>query len=130
MNLSTTPTQCLIFMQNTRLSTIVSVSVVQISQWSRNPWRRTSLILISLLSGFFLASVISTISGAKSEQDVTAAAITLFIVEMINRYVYTVKRVTPSDSNAAPRLLTKEILNSLKLGLVYGLFLEAFKLGS
>ncbi|WP_323259000.1 DUF565 domain-containing protein [Pseudanabaena galeata] len=130
LNLSTTPTQCLIFMQNTRLSTIVSVSVVQISQWSRNPWRRTSLILISLLSGFFLASVISTISGAKSEQDVTAAAITLFIVEMINRYVYTVKRVTPSDSNAAPRLLTKEILNSLKLGLVYGLFLEAFKLGS
>ncbi|WP_434686090.1 DUF565 domain-containing protein [Pseudanabaena minima] len=116
-------------MQNTRLSTIVSVSVGQISQWSRNPWRRTSLILISLLVGFFLASVISTISGAKSEQDITTAAITLFIVEMINRYVYTVKRVTPSD-NAAPRLLTKEILNSLKLGLVYGLFLEAFKLGS
>jgi hypothetical protein len=51
-------------------------------------------------------------------------------LEMINRYVYTVKRVTPSDNNAAPRLLTKEILNSLKLGLVYGLFLEAFKLGS
>lgn len=116
-------------MQNTRLSTIVSVSVGQISQWSRNPWRRTSFILISLLVGFFLASVISTISGAKSEQDITTAAITLFIVEMINRYVYTVKRVTPSD-NAAPRLLTKEILNSLKLGLVYGLFLEAFKLGS
>ncbi|OYQ66575.1 hypothetical protein B9G53_03745 [Pseudanabaena sp. SR411] len=117
-------------MQNTRLSTIVSTSVGQISQWSRNPWRRTSLILISLLVGFFLASVISTISGAKSEQDISTAAITLFIVEMINRYVYTLKRVTPSDNNAAPRLLTKEILNSLKLGLVYGLFLEAFKLGS
>ncbi|MFM7602640.1 MAG: DUF565 domain-containing protein [Pseudanabaena sp.] len=117
-------------MQNTRLSTIVSVSVGQIAQWSRNPWRRTSFILISLLGGFFLASAISTISGAKSEQDISTAAVVLFIVEMTNRYVYAGKRVNATDSDAAPRLLTKEILNSLKLGLVYGLFLEAFKLGS
>lgn len=116
-------------MQNTRLSTIVSVSARQLSQWSRNPWRRSSLILISLLSGFFLASVISTVSGAKSEQDIVTAAVTVFVVELINRYVYTIKQSTPAN-NAAPSLLTKEILNSVKLGLMYGLFLEAFKLGS
>ncbi|WP_103668556.1 DUF565 domain-containing protein [Pseudanabaena sp. BC1403] len=117
-------------MQNTRLSTIVSVSATRLSQWSRNPWRRTSFILISLLLGFFLASVISTVSGAKSEQDIVSAAIVVLIVELTNRYVYSTKRVTSVDGSLAPRLLTTEILNSIKLGLVYGLFLEAFKLGS
>jgi Protein of unknown function (DUF565) len=117
-------------MQNTRLSTIISVSVARISQWSRNPWRRTSFILISLLLGFFLASVVSTASGAKSEQDVVTAAIVVLIVELTNRYVYSAKRLTSADGSVAPKLLTTEILNSIKLGLVYGLFLEAFKLGS
>jgi Protein of unknown function (DUF565) len=117
-------------MQNTRLSTIISVSLVRISQWSRNPWRRTSFILISLLLGFFLASVVSTASGAKSEQDIVTAAVVVLIVELTNRYVYRTKRVTSVDDSLAPRLLTTEILNSIKLGLVYGLFLEAFKLGS
>lgn len=117
-------------MQNTRLSTIISVNVEKISQWSRNPWRRISFILISLLLGFFLASVVSTVSGAKSEQDIVSAAIVVLIVELTNRYVYGAKRVTSIDGSLAPRLLTTEILNSIKLGLVYGLFLDAFKLGS
>jgi hypothetical protein len=117
-------------MQNTRLSTIINVSVGRVSQWSRNPWRRTSFILISLLFGFFLASVVSTASGAKSEQDIVAAAVVVLIVELTNRYVYSPRRVTSVDGNLAPRLLTTEILNSIKVGLVYGLFLDAFKLGS
>ena len=117
-------------MQNTRLSTIINVSLRRLSQWSQNPWRRTSFILISLLFGFFLASVISTASGAKSEQDALAAAVVVFFVEVINRYVYSPKRVPLADGSLAPRLLTTEVLNSIKLGLVYGLFLDAFKLGS
>jgi hypothetical protein len=104
-------------MQNTRLSTIVNVSVGRLARWSQNPWRRTSLILISLLFGFFLASVISTASGAKSEQDIVAAAVVLFIVELTNRYVYSAKRVNLTDGSLAPRLLTTEILNSIKLGI-------------
>ncbi|PZV19690.1 MAG: hypothetical protein DCF20_00295 [Pseudanabaena sp.] len=117
-------------MQNTRLSTIINVSVGQLSRWSRNPWRRSSFILISLLLGFFLASVISTVSGAKSEQDIVTAAVTLFLVEIINFYVYGARRGKIADDNRSPKLLTSEILNSIKLGLLYGLFLEAFKLGS
>lgn len=117
-------------MQNTRLSTIINVSAGQLARWSRNPWRRTSLIIISLLAGFFLASVVSTFSGVKSEQDVVSAAIVLLLVELTNRYVYSTRRIPLSDGSLAPRLLITEILNSIKLGLIYGLFLEAFKLGS
>ncbi len=117
-------------MQNTRLSTIVNVSVGRLSRWSSNPWRRTSLILISVLLGFFFASVLSTVSGAKSEQDVVIAAITVFVVELINRFVYSPRRATLADGRLAPRALTIEMLNFFKLGITYGLFLEAFKLGS
>lgn len=117
-------------MQNTRLSTIVNTRASQLARWSRNPWRRVSLNLIALLGGFFLASVISTISGAKSEQDVVAAAITLLFVEIINLFNYGSRRLVADDGSQAPRLLTIEILNSIKIGIVYGLFLEAFKLGS
>lgn len=117
-------------MQNTRLSTIVNISIGRLSRWSSQPWRRISLILISLLLGFFLASVISTSTGAKSELDIIAAAVTLALVEIVNRFVYSFKRLTLSDGSFAPRLLTTEMLNSLKLGITYGLFLEAFKLGS
>jgi hypothetical protein len=117
-------------MQNTRLNSIVNVSVGRLSQWSRNPWRRTSFILISLLLGFFLASVISTSTGAKSELDITAAAVVVSVTEIINRFVYSPKRVTLTNGSLAPRLLTTDMLNSLKLGITYGLFLEAFKLGS
>jgi len=117
-------------MQNTRISSILNVSARRLSQWSQQPWRRSSLILISLLLGFFLASVISTSTGAKSELDIIAAAITVMVVEIINRFVYSPQRRLQADGSVAPRRLTIEMLNSLKLGVTYGLFLEAFKLGS
>jgi hypothetical protein len=85
--------------------------------------------VISLLSGFFLASVISTVSGATSEQDIIAAAVVLLFVELTNRYVYG-RRINVQGDRLQDTPLTTEILNSIKLGLMYGLFLEAFKLGS
>jgi hypothetical protein len=68
------------------------------------------------------------VSGVKSEQDVISAGIVVLVIELINRYVYGVRRNSNEDVDASP--LTPEILNSLKLGITYGLFLEAFKLGS
>jgi len=117
-------------MQNTRISSIVNVSARQLSQWAQQPWRRLSLIFISLLLGFFLASVVSTSTGARSELDIVASALVVVVVEIINRFVYSPKRRILADGSIAPRRLTTEMLNALKLGITYGLFLEAFKLGS
>jgi len=80
--------------------------------------------------GFFLASVISTSTGAKSNLDIIAAGVTVVIVEVISRFIYSANRVTLADGSLAPRPLIQELLNSLKIGVIYGLFLEAFKLGS
>ncbi|AFY96137.1 DUF565 domain-containing protein [Chamaesiphon minutus] len=120
-------------MQKTRLSTLFDRLFQQFNQWGQNPWRRISLVIISLLSGNFLATTVSTTTGQKADLDITVALILVTIVETVSWIAY--------GSNLGPRRPDPEailgqrplwiaILNSLKLGLIYGLFVEAFKLGS
>ena len=79
--------------------------------------------MISILLGFFLGNAISTISGQAAYWDVVAAAIVVTGVEVMNRLAYgAVERVR--------RSLPVETLNALKIGIVYSLVLDAFKLGS
>lgn len=79
--------------------------------------------MICLLFGFFAGSVISTSAGQRAELDVVVAFFLLVITEVISRFVYGVDRVRR-------RSLPAEVANALKLGVIYSLFLEAFKLGS
>lgn len=110
-------------MQNTRLSTIVDTTAGQLNQFFRNPWRRTSLLIIGLLLGFFLGSAISTSAGQKAELDIVQAFVLLLATELVSRFTY-------GGNSRFRRMLVAEFLNALKLGLIYSLFLEAFKLGS
>lgn len=123
-------------MQNTRLNTLVEGSLQRLTQWLRNPWRRISMLIISLLFGNFLASAVSTIAGQRSEPDILAAAIVVGIAELISWLTYansprsleTSPSVNPLKSSQRPLLV--EALNGLKLGLLYGLSVQAFTLGS
>lgn len=110
-------------MQNTRLNTIVGTTSDRLTQTFRNPWRRVSLLLISLLLGFFLGNAISTSAGQRAELDVVAALFLVIITEVISRFAY-------SGSDRFRGSLPAQVLNTLKLGLIYSLFLDAFKLGS
>jgi hypothetical protein len=121
-------------MQNTRLTTLIDRIDRQFIQWVQNPWRRLSLIIISLLFGNFLASAIATSTGQKAELDIVTAISLLGIIELISLLTYgnILGQRKSADNNAifVQRPISIAILNSLKLGLVYGLFVEAFKLGS
>jgi hypothetical protein len=110
-------------MQNTRLSTIVNTTTAQLNQTFRNPWRRISLVIISWLVGFFLGSAISTSAGQRAELDVVAAFFIVLATEIVSRFSY-------AGSERYRRSLIADVLNSLKIGMIYSLFLEAFKLGS
>lgn len=110
-------------MQNTRLNTLFDATANQLGNWLRNPWRRFSVLLISLLLGNFLGTAIATISGQEAELDVVISAILVAITELISRITYRSKPETA-------RSLVIEVPNALKLGLIYSLFVEAFKLGS
>ena len=131
-------------MQNTRLTVFVDLIFQQVAQQLRNPWRRVSCILVSLLFGNFAATVISTITGQTADWDVLVALVLLSSCELISWAVYRRRpsrpnvraSSLPSGQNLAPEPLPASpallltVANAVKLGLVYGLFVEAFKLGS
>ena len=114
-------------MQNTRLTRLVNGSIDSLGQWLQNPWRRTSLVVISLLFGNFLATAISTATGQQADWDVLIAAVLTGLTEASSWLVYRRQR---QSAAASPRPVSVELLNALKLGLIYGLFVESFKLGS
>ena len=116
-------------MQNTRLNNLVNVILGRLGQWFANPWRRMSLMLISLLLGVFLGSAIPTTAGQAASWDVIAAAILIIVTESISRLVYGRNRQQIETPSFRLSLLA-EAINALKIGLTYSLFLEAFKLGS
>ena len=108
-------------MQRTRLNTLIEVRGEQLTQYFSNPWRRISLSLIGFLLGFFIGSAVSTTAGQDAQWDVVCAALVLLFSEIISWWIYRRSRRLP---------LWGEMLNTLKIGVAYSLFLEAFKLGS
>jgi len=110
-------------MQNTRLNTLFDTSARNLSSWVQNPWRRWAVLIISLLFGNFLGTAISTISGQNADLDILVAGILVGITELVNRIAYRTTR-------EMRRSLLVQMINALKVGLVYSLFVEAFKLGS
>ncbi len=140
-------------MQRTRLNTLFNQIVLRFRQWAFNPWRRLSVILISLLFGNFFAVAISATAGQTATLDVTVSAILVLGMEVISwlYYRFTPRRqqaalanqrlapligldgVVPAGTDLGPvrsRSTFIESLNAFKLGAVYGFFVEAFKLGS
>jgi len=109
-------------MQRTRVSTIATITGDRLGEFFSNPWRRISLLLISLLFGIFVGQAVATTAGQTSSWDVLVSGIILVFTEVINRFVYS------KTSNS--RSLPKDFLNIFKIGVTYSLFLEAFKLGS
>lgn len=110
-------------MQNTRLNNLFDTIARRLGQWFSNPWRRLSLLLISFLFGFFLGTAISTIAGQRGVLDIWVAGVLVVMTEVASRIFY-------SQSFFARRALWVEVLNLLKVGFTYSLFIEAFKLGS
>ena len=137
-------------MQRTRLDTVFNQIVLKFRQWVFNPWRRLSLVLLSLLFGNFFATAISATAGQTAKLDVTISAFLVIGVELISwlYYRFTPRRQQASLENSQltgtrteqpvgldvgpvrSRSTLAESLNAFKLGMIYGLFVEAFKLGS
>ena len=97
-------------MQNTRLNNLVNATTGQLGRWFLNPWRRLSLLVISLLFGIFLGTAVSTSAGQAANWDIIAAAILVMLTEIIDRIYY-------SRNPPKGRALWVEALNALKIGL-------------
>jgi hypothetical protein len=110
-------------MQRTRLNGLLTGVGDRTTQWASNPWRRLSLVVIGLLLGFFIASGVSSTTGQLAIWDVSIAAFCVAVTEVISRLIY-------AQSQRSPRIALGDVVNALKIGFMYGLFLEAFKLNS
>jgi len=110
-------------MQNTRLNTLVDSLLALLRQWFFNPWRRLSLLLISLLFGFFLGTAIPTLTGQNATWDITVAGLITVGNELIGWAIY-------RGPWQVPRPLAVDCINAIRVGWIYGLVTEAFKLGS
>ncbi|MDR5639260.1 MULTISPECIES: DUF565 domain-containing protein [unclassified Thermosynechococcus] len=110
-------------MQQTRLNTLLDRLGAGIQEQLKNPWRRLATLSIAFLFGVFLGLAISSSAGQLGYLDIVASSIVAIIAEVISAMFY-------SDRWKLRQTLFGEILNALKFGLLYGLFLVAFLLGS
>nr|YP_010337268.1 hypothetical protein MW575_pgp007 [Pseudoerythrocladia kornmannii]UNJ16853.1 hypothetical protein [Pseudoerythrocladia kornmannii] len=91
------------------------------------PLGRLTLNVISLLTGFFLATVLATLPSQTGDWGVVAGLVAIF--ELISRIVYI--PIVKRHNNSVHLFFTSfSVLNSVKIGIIYGLFVDAFKLGS
>jgi len=88
----------------------------------RKKFTSLSLSILGTLVGFFVANILSTIPGQTGDWGIIAAAVITNFYEIVSHYasVITKKRTG--------RIL--KVTNNIKIGILYGLFVDAFKLGS
>jgi hypothetical protein len=87
--------------------------------------------LIGFFWGFVLSNIIDTTLGELNEWEIVGAALIVSSLELSNIFFYTfaarIKNSLGANSSFYETLI---ILNYVKRGIIYGLILEAFKLGS
>jgi hypothetical protein len=87
--------------------------------------------LISFFAGFLTSSVIDTSLGEFSEWAIVGAALVVANIESFNNFYYSsVSKNRNTIVNKSYIFVLLDILNYFKIGIIYGLIVDAFKLGS
>ena len=87
--------------------------------------------ILGFFSGFLVSSIIDTTLGELNEWAIVGAALVVASLETTSKFFYTlVMRVRNGIINRLYLLNLMIILNSIKVGIIYGLIVDAFKLGS
>ncbi len=108
-------------LQATNLNRTFGQAVIRLENWAINPWRRYSLFLIVLLTGFLFGSAIGTINGVLALMDPVGAFFTVLILEFMVRL-----RRNWNFSKKGSLIIS--IVDLTRIGLLYGLLMEGFKL--
>ena len=89
-----------------------------------------SLTIATTAVGFLLASIFDTTMGEFQDWSILGAALTVASVETASKIYYSFISRVQLLSSKTYYSETLFLLNSFKLGLTYGLIVDAFKLGS
>ena len=107
--------------QSTSLNRNIINFIRRLEVWSDNPWRRYSMLIIIFLSAFLFGSSIGMINGALALMDPIGAFFTVILIEIFVRF-----RKFNFRKKESSILLS--IIDSFRMGFIYGLFMEGFKL--
>ena len=107
--------------QKTNFQLVIVENIQTLSNWANNPWRRYSLSLIILLTGYFLGSSLGMVSAVVELMDPVAAFVSVVFIEILIVLRRNIR------FNRKRKFLVL-LLDSLRLGLFYGFFTESLKL--
>ena len=87
--------------------------------------------LISFFSGFLTSSIVDTSLGEFSEWAIVGSALVVANIESFNNFYYSfIRKNRNTVINQSYIFILFDTLNFFKIGIIYGLIVDAFKLGS
>ena len=107
--------------QNTKFQIKIIEFYDTLRKWAENPWRRYSLALTIVLIGYFLGSSLGMVSAVINLMDPVGAFLSVFLIEIL---IQLRRRFRFRRKNKFFVL----IIDSFRLGLLYGFFTESLKL--
>ena len=106
-------------MQKTKFKEFIDSLVFIINPIISDTWSKRSILLLSLLFGFYFTNSMISFLLDKSVNTILLAIIILLIMELAIRS-YLISKLT----------IPVMIINNIRIGSTYALILEAYKLGS
>tara|TARA_A100001388_G_scaffold96907_1_gene70604 strand:- start:235 stop:576 length:342 start_codon:yes stop_codon:yes gene_type:complete len=107
--------------QKTKFQLRIVENIQTLSIWAKNPWRRYSLSLITLLIGYFFGSTLGMVSAVVGLMDPVAAFLAVIFIEIL----IVLRRNFRFEREKYFLVL---LLDSLRIGLLYGFFTDGLKL--
>ena len=107
--------------QKTKFQLLIIDNLDSLSEWASNPWRRYSLALTFVLTGYFLGSSLGMISAVIELMDPVGAFLSVLFIEILIQ----LRRRLRFDRK---KKLIVLLIDSLRIGLFYGFFTESLKL--
>ena len=106
-------------MQKTKFREFINSLIIIINPIISDSWSKRSLLILSLLFGFYFTNSFLSFLLDKSVNTIFLAIIILLIMELVIRS-YLIPKLT----------IPVMIINNIRIGSTYALILEAYKLGS
>ena len=107
--------------QKTKFQLKIIENIQTFSIWANNPWRRYSMSLITLLIGYFFGSSLGMVSAVVGLMDPVAAFLAVIFIEIL----IVLRRNFRFEREKYFLVL---LLDSLRIGLLYGFFTDGLKL--
>ncbi|MDC2988465.1 DUF565 domain-containing protein [bacterium] len=108
-------------MQKTKFSRVIYQLNNLLFGFISDTWRSKSIGLISVLTGYFLFANFLTKFISEGKNELIMVPVIIFFIEIIIR-------IKPSSSSKFFNLWS--VVDKLRIGAIYAVILEAFKLGS